>query len=88
MADRRIAEARATDVDTLRRALEVLADLELDTRGASELSDDTVGLRAIAAIAGADVRPATRELGAASRRGRGRRGTSCARRCCGAARRA
>jgi len=30
----------------------VLADLELDTRGASELSDDTVGLRAIAAIAG------------------------------------
>ena len=51
MADRRIAEARATDVDTLRRAVEVLADLELDTRGASELSDDTVGLRAIAAIA-------------------------------------
>ena len=52
MTDRRIAEARATDVDTLRRAVEVLADLELDTRGASELSDDTVGLRAIAAIAG------------------------------------
>ena len=52
MADRRIAEARATDADTLRRAVEVLADLELDTRGASELSDDTVGLRAIAAIAG------------------------------------
>ena len=52
MTDRRIAEARATDVDTLQRAVEVLADLELDTRGASELSDDTVGLRAIAAIAG------------------------------------
>jgi DNA polymerase-3 subunit delta len=52
MADRRIAEARATDADTLRRAVEVLADLELDTRGDSELSDDTVGLRAIAAIAG------------------------------------
>jgi DNA polymerase-3 subunit delta len=52
MADRRIAEARATDAETLRRAVVVLADLELDTRGASELSDDTVGLRAIAAIAG------------------------------------
>ena len=51
--ERRIAEARATDVDALRRAIVVLADLELATRGASELADDTVGLRAIDAIAGA-----------------------------------
>ncbi len=51
-ADRRIAEARATDAETLRRAIVVLADLELATRGASELSEDTLGLRAIAAIAG------------------------------------
>lgn len=50
-ADRRIAEARATDADVLRRAIVVLADLELATRGASELSDDTAGLLAIAAIA-------------------------------------
>jgi DNA polymerase III subunit delta len=50
-AERRIAEARSSDPDTLRRAIEVLAELELDTRGASELSDDTVGLRAIDAIA-------------------------------------
>jgi DNA polymerase III subunit delta len=51
-ADRRIAEARATDADTLRRAIVVLADLELDTRGASDLADDTTGLMAIEAIAG------------------------------------
>ncbi len=50
-ADRRIAEARATDGETLRRAIVVLADLELGTRGASELSEDTLGLRAIVAIA-------------------------------------
>jgi DNA polymerase-3 subunit delta len=51
-ADRRIAEARASDPDALKRAVVVLADLELATRGASELADDTVGLRAIGAIAG------------------------------------
>jgi DNA polymerase III subunit delta len=46
-ADRRIAEARAADPRALRLAVEALADLELATRGASELSDDTVALRAI-----------------------------------------
>jgi DNA polymerase III subunit delta len=50
-ADRRIKEARATDADALRRALEALADLEVATRGGSELDDDTAALRAIATIA-------------------------------------
>jgi DNA polymerase III subunit delta len=50
-ADRRIKEARATDADALRRALEALADLEVATRGGSELDDDTAALRAIAMIA-------------------------------------
>jgi DNA polymerase-3 subunit delta len=51
-ADRRIAEARRSDVDRLSRALETLADLELATHGGSELSDGTEAIRAIAAIAG------------------------------------
>ena len=42
----------ATDADALQRALEALADLELATRGGSELDEDTAALRAIAAIAG------------------------------------
>jgi DNA polymerase III subunit delta len=50
-ADQRIKEARGTDADTLRRALEALADLEVATRGGSELDDDTAALRAIAKIA-------------------------------------
>jgi DNA polymerase-3 subunit delta len=50
-ADRRIAEARSADADALRHAVVILADLELGTRGASELAEDTLGLRAIAAIA-------------------------------------
>jgi DNA polymerase III subunit delta len=50
MADRRIKEARATDADALRRALEALAGLEVATRGGSELDDDTAALRAIATI--------------------------------------
>jgi DNA polymerase III subunit delta len=50
-ASRRIKEAQATDADALRRALEALSTLELDSRGQSELSDDTVTLRTIAAIA-------------------------------------
>ncbi|MFL5843098.1 MAG: DNA polymerase III subunit delta [Solirubrobacteraceae bacterium] len=48
--DKRIKEARNADADVLRAALVALADLELDTRGGSELDDDTVGLRAIAAM--------------------------------------
>jgi DNA polymerase-3 subunit delta len=51
MADRRIKEARATDAEALRRALEALADLELASRGNSELADDTAALRAIDEIA-------------------------------------
>jgi DNA polymerase-3 subunit delta len=49
-ADRRIAEARRTDADRLRRALERLADLEYASRGADELEDDTVALRALDAM--------------------------------------
>jgi DNA polymerase-3 subunit delta len=51
MADRRIKEARATDAAALRRALEALAELEVASRGESELADDTEALRAIVAIA-------------------------------------
>jgi DNA polymerase III subunit delta len=50
-ADRRIKEARATDAEALRRALEALAELEVASRGQSELGDDTEALRAIAVIA-------------------------------------
>ena len=35
--DQRIKQARATDADSLRRALEALADLEIASRGGSEL---------------------------------------------------
>jgi DNA polymerase III subunit delta len=50
-ADRRIKEARATETGALRGALEALAELEVASRGQSELSDDTEALRAIATIA-------------------------------------
>jgi DNA polymerase-3 subunit delta len=50
-ADRRIKEARASEAEALRRALEALAELEVASRGMSELSDDTEALRAIATIA-------------------------------------
>jgi DNA polymerase-3 subunit delta len=50
-ADRRIKEARATDVESLQRALEALAELELASRGNSELAEDTEALRAIEAMA-------------------------------------
>ena len=51
-ADRRIKEARATDAEALRRALEELADLELASRGNSELMEDTAALQAIDAMSG------------------------------------
>ena len=51
MADRRIKEARATDAEALQRALEALAELELASRGNSELTEDTAALRAIDAMA-------------------------------------
>lgn len=50
-ADRTMRDARRTDVDSLRRALEALADLELASRGGEELEHDTVALRTIDAIA-------------------------------------
>jgi DNA polymerase III subunit delta len=50
-ADRRLKEARATDVEALQRALEELAELELSSRGNSELAEDTAALRAIDAMA-------------------------------------
>jgi DNA polymerase-3 subunit delta len=49
--DRRIAEARRSDVGALRIALTALADLELASRGGDELQDDTVALRTIDLIA-------------------------------------
>jgi DNA polymerase-3 subunit delta len=51
--DKRIKEARATDTDALRRALETLADLELQTRGMGDLSDDTAAIRALGRMAAA-----------------------------------
>ena len=51
MADRRLSEARRSDVDRLRRGLEALADLELASRGGQALEDDTVALRTIDLIA-------------------------------------
>jgi len=50
-ADRRIREARATDADALRAALEALAELELASRGMSDVSEDTAALRTLAVIA-------------------------------------
>jgi DNA polymerase-3 subunit delta len=50
-AERRIGEARRSDVDALRGALIALADLELASRGGEELEDDTVALRALDAMA-------------------------------------
>jgi DNA polymerase-3 subunit delta len=52
-ADRRIKEARATDTDALRRAIETLADLELQTRGLGDLSEETHALRALGRMAAA-----------------------------------
>jgi DNA polymerase-3 subunit delta len=51
-ADQFIADVRRTDSGRLRAALVALADLELNTRGGSELGGDTLALRAIAEIAG------------------------------------
>ncbi len=59
-ADRFIADVRARDAAALRRALQALADLELDSRGGAPvrthrspeagLAEDTLAVRAIAAI--------------------------------------
>jgi DNA polymerase III subunit delta len=50
-ADQFIADVRRTDSGRLRRALVLLADLELNTRGGSELAGDTLALRVIGEIA-------------------------------------
>ncbi len=125
MVDRRLKEARTADPGALRAALVALAELELATRGGSELSDDTEraardrhdrarlappdpraahhrsgGRRGHGAQRSreraADARRSVRSRAAgrqgvvcvrqAGRRAGGRRGTSCGRRCCGAAR--
>jgi DNA polymerase-3 subunit delta len=46
-----VERARRSDVASLRRAIERLADVELETRGGGTLSEDTAAVRAIAAIA-------------------------------------
>jgi DNA polymerase-3 subunit delta len=48
-ADRLIADVRRRDAETYRRALELLADLELETRGGTgaALSEDTAAVRVI-----------------------------------------
>jgi DNA polymerase-3 subunit delta len=49
--DRRIKEARDSDAESLRRALEHLAALELQTRGLGDLSETTAALRALGRMA-------------------------------------
>lgn len=53
-ADRLISDVRGRDPESFRRALELMADLELETRGGggAALGEDTVAVRTIAAIAG------------------------------------
>jgi DNA polymerase-3 subunit delta len=50
-AERFVEDVRGTDPPSLRRALEALAELELDSRGSSPLEERTSVLRAIAVIA-------------------------------------
>lgn len=54
-ADRLIADVRERDVQSYRLALELLADLELESRGggAAALSEETMATRAVLAIAAA-----------------------------------
>ncbi len=54
-ADRLIAGVREHDVESYRLALELMADLELESRGggAAALSEDTMAARAVLAITGA-----------------------------------
>jgi len=46
-AERFIDDARASDAESLRRALEQLADLELDSRGGRAVPEQTAALRTI-----------------------------------------
>jgi DNA polymerase-3 subunit delta len=49
-AERFVADVQRTDRDSLRRALEHLADLELDSRGGRAVPDDTAALRTLLRI--------------------------------------
>jgi DNA polymerase-3 subunit delta len=51
-ADRLIADAGKRDVESLRRALEAMADLEVESRGGGGgvLAEDTAAVRAVAAV--------------------------------------
>jgi DNA polymerase-3 subunit delta len=53
-ADRLIADVSKRDVESYRRALEILADLEVESRGGggAALSEDTAAVRAVLAAAG------------------------------------
>jgi DNA polymerase III subunit delta len=46
-AERFVADVQRTDRDALRRALESVADLEVDSRGGSEAHEDTAALRTV-----------------------------------------
>ena len=52
-ADRLIADVSSRDVEAYRRALELLADLEVESRGGGGgvLSEDTAAVRAVIAAA-------------------------------------
>jgi hypothetical protein len=52
-ADRLIADVSNRDVESYRRALELLADLEVESRGGGggALSEDTAAVRAVIAAA-------------------------------------
>jgi DNA polymerase-3 subunit delta len=54
VADRLIADVRRREPGTFRRALELMADLEYESRGGAgaSLSEETAAIRALAAIAG------------------------------------
>jgi DNA polymerase-3 subunit delta len=51
-ADRLIADVSKRDVDTFRRALELMADLEVESRGGGGgvLSEETAAVRAVIAV--------------------------------------
>jgi DNA polymerase-3 subunit delta len=53
-ADRLIADVSKRDVDAFRRAMELMADLELESRGGGGgvLSEETAAVRAVIAVAG------------------------------------
>ena len=98
-AERFVADVARTDPERLRAALGALADLELDSRGGAPLAraplaagrrcdEDTLALRAIEAITELGAERVERGSGGCAGAACARRGTSCGRRCCGAARRA